>query len=552
MNSYSPSIRRIGFWGLVLLPIVVYGYWLATYAVNIPLFDDHAFKNFLLKWNENLSFFERIRLIFSQHNEHRVAFTRLIILTIYGLTGQLNYVAMMWVGNLLVLGIYVLLVRMVVSVAATTNRKSFDWTNTWLALPIAFGLFTLQFHENTFWGMASLQNFGVVFWAILTFYAIARQNFWLGVLLGFCATFTSGNGFLVLGIVGLYLLSVRDYSKFIVWLGFTSVLLVLYFVGYQRPPGNPTEVNLHQFGLFLQGLAVLSGAFFDVMIHSPLQQRINLAMLGGVAILSLTAIVLGRYVVNWIRHQKLTWGESMAVMTVLFVLGTAALTVWGRLGFGMGLLLTSRYKIYSVVLTLTVVASLLLISQRLRTIWWQGSLVLISVMYWSIVNFEQLEEVIFHRKFMIASQWNGQYEPSVKGVPYKAPSISLDSKWNLVSTHSVKIDSVYRVNNQFVVLNKSLPFDETQSEGIYIALVNNAKQYVIPCRQNRNRSKKNLLKGGAYFSNGFVAEINESDWPKGIYHLKVLAVDPHQVKVYDTPQAIEIVNGKSADLQKNW
>ena len=201
---------------LAIIPIVIYFGWLTCYGINIPLFDDHAFKDFLLQWNKTDSILQKIQLLFAQHNEHRIAYTRFVILTIYGLTGQLNYVYLMWVGNLALLGIL-----LVFGKALFLEKPKPNSYLLYAIIPLALVLLTLQHHENTFWGMASIQNFGVVFWSLFCFYLLARQRFIPAMMVGFVATFSSGNGFLVLAIAALLLLLQKQNRRLIQWLIFS-------------------------------------------------------------------------------------------------------------------------------------------------------------------------------------------------------------------------------------------------------------------------------------------------------------------------------------------
>lgn len=140
--------RRLSWLWLPLagLPLLLYGLVFETYAVNIPLFDDHALRHFLIKYQQAGSPARRLALIFGQHNEHRIAYDRLVVLIQYWFSREINFVSMMRVGNLAL--------PAVAAVWYAQLRR--DGFTGWQWLPLVVLLFSLSIHENTFWGMAAL------------------------------------------------------------------------------------------------------------------------------------------------------------------------------------------------------------------------------------------------------------------------------------------------------------------------------------------------------------------------------------------------------------
>ena len=85
--------------GVALVPVAILASLFHSYAMNVPLWDDHALKAFILTWEKN-GVWSGLKALFSQHNEHRIAFTRLVTLLIYSVQGTIQYDTMMMVGNL--------------------------------------------------------------------------------------------------------------------------------------------------------------------------------------------------------------------------------------------------------------------------------------------------------------------------------------------------------------------------------------------------------------------------------------------------------------------
>ena len=530
---------------LAIIPIVIYFGWLTCYGINIPLFDDHAFKDFLLQWNKTDSILQKIQLLFAQHNEHRIAYTRFVILTIYGLTGQLNYVYLMWVGNLALLGIL-----LVFGKALFLEKPKPNSYLLYAIIPLALVLLTLQHHENTFWGMASIQNFGVVFWSLFCFYLLARQRFIPAMMVGFVATFSSGNGFLVLAIAALLLLLQKQNRRLIQWLIFSVLLSVFYFCGYTKPPGNPAEASLTQGFLVMKGFLVLIGGAFDVSFQTAEKERLWVSTLAGIIIFLPLIWLLVRELTRGFTNKKWDEWQLFWVGASLFVLGTLGITVITRLGFGESLLLTSRYKIYSVVLVMLVFAAFIRDVNQPKTVLMMVSL--ISLVYAGYVYFQQHNEVSFHRNYLIASQFNSRSNPPNKLVPYQKPPTSLDNQWEEKPMMTSLIDTMYKVNQEWVVHNQNLEIGSGLNDAAFILVSSATNQVMFPTRQNRNLGKKNLLLTLQYYRKGFIGSFSETEVPNGNYSLSIVACKDGKTTVTPTGRSIEVQLKDRKELLKNW
>lgn len=528
-----------------LIPIVIYFGWLNCYGINIPLFDDHAFKEFLLQWNKPDSILQKLQLLFSQHNEHRIAYTRIVILAIYGLTGQLNYVYLMWVGNWALLGILLVLYK-----AIYLEKPNPNLYLSYAIIPLSLVLFTLQHHENTFWGMASIQNFGVVFWSLFCFYLLARQRFIAAMIVGFVATFSSGNGFLVLAIATLLFLLQKQYRRLIQWIVFSILLSVFYFYDYTKPPGNPAEASWGQGFQVINGFLVLVGGAFDVSFQTAEKERIWVSILAGIIIFLPLLWLLFKELIRWLSIKKLDEWQLFWVGASLFVMGTLGITVITRLGFGESLLLTSRYKIYSVVLVMLVFTAFIRQVNQPKFVIMAFSL--ISLIYAGFVYFQQQNEVVFHRNYLIASQFNSRSEPKNPIVPYQKPHTPLDNQWTKKLLTTPLIDTLYKVNQEWVVLNQNLEIGSGLNDAAFILLTSATTQIMFPVRQNRNLSKRNLLQTFQYYSKGFIGTFSEKEVPNGNYSLSIVECKAGKTTFTPTDRTIEVQLKYRKELLKNW
>lgn len=530
---------------LALIPIIIYFGWLNCYGINIPLFDDHAFKEFLLQWNKTDSILQKLQLLFSQHNEHRIAYTRFVILTIYGLTGQLNYLNMMWAGNLAMFGILLVFYKAIFLEKPPLNRYLL-----YAIIPLSLVLFTLQHHENTFWGMASIQNFGVVFWSLFCFYLLVRQRFMVAMMVGFVATFSSGNGFLVLAIAAVLFLLQKQYRRLIQWIVFSVLLSVVYFYGYTKPPGNPAEASWGQGFMVVKGFLVLVGGAFDVSFQSAEKERLWVSTLAGIIIFLPLFWLLVRELIRGFTNKKWDEWQLFWVGTSLFVLGTLGITVITRLGFGESLLLTSRYKIYSVLLVMLVFVAL--VRQINRPKFVIVALSLLCFVYAVYVYFQQHSEVVFHRNYLIASQFNSRNEPVNKLVAYQKPPLPFDNQWEQKPMMTSLIDTMYKVNQECVVLNQNLEIGSGLNDATFVLVTSDTDQVMFPTRQNRNLGKKNLLQTFRYYRTGFICAFSEKEIPNGSYSLSIVQCNDGKTTVTPTGRSIEVQVKDRKELLKNW
>ena len=112
MNSYQLSIllfMKKNHWAIVLLslPILISFAYFFRFAVDSPWFDDvEAIPAFVLDFFRANTWSQKIDLLLKPNNEHRILFTKLMSLLSVGLLGKLNFVFLMLLGNLCVLGIF--------------------------------------------------------------------------------------------------------------------------------------------------------------------------------------------------------------------------------------------------------------------------------------------------------------------------------------------------------------------------------------------------------------------------------------------------------------
>lgn len=207
---------------ILLLPVVIFFTVWDYYAINIPKWDDHALKTFIVEYAQAGDWQGKIQALFKQHNEHRIALTRLFAWIDYAVFGHLNYRHLMTAGNLLLLAVIPLWYDLL-----KKNKKPL-----FALVPIPFLWMTLAFWENMYWGMSAVQNFGIVTLTLWTLYLCINPKtvpFCIALLLTVITVLTSGNGLMVLPLGALLIFLTGNRKRFALWIIVGLAEIFCYF-----------------------------------------------------------------------------------------------------------------------------------------------------------------------------------------------------------------------------------------------------------------------------------------------------------------------------------
>ena len=564
---------------LTLLPVAIFWQIWAVYVVNIPKWDDHALKAFLLHLEQADSFSERVYQVLRQHNEHRIVLDRIITWLDFRLFGKLDFRHLMTLGNLSLVGLLV--------VFGDVLRRSVQIEKTvWLLFlpPVSFFLFNLSHWENMFWGMASLQNFTVVLWALWAIYTLTfTQNWPLAIALAVLTTLTSGNGLLIwpigAGLLVLQALVRRDLDwkrpalnrqlvlPLVCWLIGAAITIGLYFVGYEKPAGNPPVRG--SVGELLTGWLAFLGSAAEVLpVGSALTNSVGL----GVVLVLAVAVLIGSSALNLFRLPLVTLGTASRphanqltlffAGSVGFLLGTAAIVAWSRVGFGLETLITSRYKLYSLtLLVLVYVAVVSRLSGRGR--WLAGGVgLLVSTGLAGLSYPAFTDDVIWWRQWLLTNQFNWTYTTN-------RPVSTLDAttaRWitNAPAFYDRELAGFYRpsdrqmkpinVNTNPVKLAESqLPFAIGPDAGMYTLLRSDRRVYLFSTTPTLQQSARAKLGLALPTATGFSVQIGDSEIDSGRYAVELVQIEPSgRVLRSATGQTLTVLPAKRNALKKNW
>ena len=362
------------------LPILILFVFIKSFSVNVPFGDDwHLIPVFDSIKSGNLSF----KLFFSQHNEHRIFFPR-IIFAILAFASKWNIEAEVWFSFAISIVSFILIYRI--------SRISFD-KHLYL-LVVANALSSLIFFspiqvENWLWGF-QISWFLIINCMISAVYFLSSTNLkykiFISASLCLIASFSCAHGLLTwIALTPLILSTCRHSWKnklftLISWYFGFLISVVIYTIGYQKPSSHPDTL------FFLKNPVNFLKYFFS-LAGSPF--NVNQTPIAG--ILGLLAISLFLYFnysfikclfskdrndVSRLFQSKIAPWLSIGWFAVLFVLMTSV----GRVGFGVEQAAASRYTSMSNLLFISCLqVGLLMYSQkkvnvylRKKHFFWQG------------------------------------------------------------------------------------------------------------------------------------------------------------------------------------
>jgi hypothetical protein len=340
MISGFPKASLYFFFALIFAIFLAY---FLNFVVEFPFYDDYylLFKS-LVYFNEAQSLYEMLRAVFLQHNEHRVFTHRALLLLLTSISGKVNVEVMLLIGNLTMLAISLILVRLF---------RTFD--KTAYIIPIALLLFQPQQHINMF-GSYGIYNNGVILYAFLSIYLLVNGGFdrylqlSLAILMAFLATFSNGNGLVVWGAGAVLLLLNKQYRFLTIWVFCMMVSIVLFFKwDYEMSIGPKKDFDLQALAAFLTFAVRIIGGAGIIPTDNLIQSDVITAF---VIVFEIGALYL---LCKWLvmrRFQNIPSRYNLLLGFLLFLFGTCILLSYFRSAKGAVNYPTDYYRIYSLLI----------------------------------------------------------------------------------------------------------------------------------------------------------------------------------------------------------
>ena len=333
-------LKKLGFYFIILIPVIIFYGIFYKYSVNIPINDDYAILDFLNKIISTDSVYEKIKLIFAQHNEHRIVYDRIWALISYKLSQQVNFNILALIGNLSLIPIFIIF-------AKKTQELN---KNLIYLIPISVLIFNITFYENMTFAMATLSNLTVFVFSLLSIHFftkidLSNKNLTLAITFFVFATLTQGSGLFLIPIGLIILLYKKDRKKLLIFTVFSLIVVALYFYGYNKPPSSPSLLTtLLDFKIktILFVFAFLGNAFdYNLIFTKELEDSVGITtILGFLFFLIYLNTIKTKY------YKKNLFNFTVISLIIL----TGFITGVTRSQLGLDTAASSRYRINGIIL----------------------------------------------------------------------------------------------------------------------------------------------------------------------------------------------------------
>jgi hypothetical protein len=440
---------------LCLLPLLLYALVFSdlAYNVNYIAYDDITILD-IIPGFEDAAWPERWRRLTELFPEHRLVFSRSVVLFFYRLTGQINLVWLMVVGNL------------AWAACACIFYASFRrlGLSLWYFVPVMWLWFQIQSFENIFWGVSSLCNFGVLFFSLLAFYIATYhpQRLVLVLVATLLATFTYGNGMMLFPVLAL-VYWITGHRRSMLGVLIVAVLtFVIYFIDFtpvtpSMDVSDPVQLRDGVAGFFgfigsiftLWGYAAYTN--FDFMLPVAVGAGILLVV---AAVLLLRKKLPALVTSLWNGPVALPPTTLFALAILLFVAITTTAVVYKRIpndqfeGMFKG-----RYRMYSALWLVALYLGTLSLYRVRREVLALVSLLAIGLNL--VILYANYATAVNNQRQAVVHEFNTRYNADWLGL----------KMFGIDRAHFEKIRAYYQSGD---------PFAEGWSPG--------AEANVIPCR----------------------------------------------------------------------
>jgi hypothetical protein len=347
--------------GLIAAPIIYFFLILVSHTENIPYTDDFNLLETIYDFEHEPNLLKKVKILFSQVNQHRFAFERIVMLAMLYFTGTINIKAQILLGNPFLLGIMYLLFR-------TFRKEQISW---YCFIPVPYVLFNLVYYENAFWGIAALQNTPLLFFAFLSAYSISRQSRkgWIaGTVTALIATFTSGSGLLAWIVGGLILGFQKRFNLLIYWIVLAAGVILFYFLFDYQAISHPGEKVWHHPFFNILSMAGFLGNALYLDIPHPTSSAFYTDLICCVLLGAGISAVFCFWLLRILSERKLLWSDWFLWGTLMFIMGTGAMFVISRpINYYLmngGNIFSRRYMIFGAVLLATAYVALVILTKN--------------------------------------------------------------------------------------------------------------------------------------------------------------------------------------------
>lgn len=333
LKSYN--LKSLGQFILILFPVISFAIFIWMHAVNVPYNDDEGListVNDLGKQDSSL-----LEILFRQHNDHRILFSRLASIIITFLNKSLSFRIMIISGyfNLILLGHALFLIY------KSTNK------NLVYFAPVTWLIFSPIIYATHLWSLTGFEQSLAAAFSIYGLYFLqpSKQKIWyFSIPFIIAATLSNLDGLSAIPLGLIWLITQKRKREIWLFLVFSVIYLCLFFTNYRSSTvfefGGPWQAFKTVFPAFV----LFTGSAVKIVSDSNVY-LVTFSL--GIFILT---VYMGFVAVKLLRKREkkdFIYPINFSEISFLKLLSSAFMIALGRAADGQDNMLAARFQIYS-------------------------------------------------------------------------------------------------------------------------------------------------------------------------------------------------------------
>ncbi|GAB3179316.1 hypothetical protein [Telluribacter humicola] len=368
---------------LAVLYIIFFFSFIYSYAENAPFIDDYnGLFDFLIAYLNADTLERKFHFLIRQHNEHRIAFPRLVTLLYYYIVGEVNLKYLILLSSLNLVLLWGVLAKVMYSIKRDLVAL----------IPMVLLLFHFQHYDNIFWAECSLQNLSVACLGVASVWLSVQPGFahrLFGLVLAVLTTFSSGSGLAIWVVLCLVFILEAQWKRLLTTVVVGGVSLLFYLRDLELTTVNePFSIYKRIDDVF--GTFGLLGSWIDFREESTNPLAIVAGMLS-------CAIILYP-ILRKLWSQRRLDPISLFILGSLLYIGATAFII----NFGRDAYTESRYKIYASIALLLTYISLYKIVPHTKKNYLKLTSLALAVIYCGFTTWRYIPEVDKRRHSVLA------------------------------------------------------------------------------------------------------------------------------------------------------
>jgi hypothetical protein len=332
---------------IYLITFVAFLWFVASFSVNVPYWDQWSLVNLFEKVDIGEASFGDF---FAQHNEHRIFFPKLIIVSLAFLS-QWNIKYELYFSIFLASITFYALYKL--SSLQVENKRDFSVQLTNMLTFIL--IFSVVQYENWLWGFQLawfLTNTCLAIAVLLiTLSNSSPKRLYFAAIPCFIASFSSAHGLLTWLAVIPSIASIKGSHRqrrirIIIWILLFAGTCSVYFIDYQKQSHHPSI-------LFFSKEPLVTVKYFFTLLGFPLAMGAFTSFAIGLIVFFIFLFLVFHVIRKSYYKSKLDLEATAWISIGLFALIFALVTTIGRAGFGVEQAMASRYTTSSVLLIIS-------------------------------------------------------------------------------------------------------------------------------------------------------------------------------------------------------